>query len=136
MKNEKKNAQQNLSEDYTSFKNSYKILVLGRDYVGLTAFCYKLETGKFDPGLPWNTGFEPHKMIVQMEDSRKVSFIVYDTKGQETKRKLTRLYFKGTVGVILIYSIDNKESFDDLENWLRMLKEDITTKIPIFFSGL
>ena len=136
MKNKKSNTQKNLSEKYTSQKNKYKILILGHNYVGLTAFFHKLKTGKFDPCLPYRLGIETYEMIVKMEDNRKVPFKIYDTKGQEKEREIiTRVLFKETDGVILIYSIDNKESFDDLENWLRMLKEDIKTEIPIFLIG-
>ena len=66
------------------------------------------------------------RMIVKMEDGQKVTFKIYDTKGQERLRKITRIHLKGTDSVILMYSIDNKESFDDLENWLQILKEEET----------
>ena len=135
MGKKKINAQKNLSEENTSYKKIYKILILGHDYVGLTAFCHKLKTGKFDPHLLYNTGIDISRIIVEMEDGQKVLFKVYDTKGQKNLREVTRRYFKETDGVILIYSIDNKESFDDLDNWVQMLKEEITTDIPRFLIG-
>ena len=70
-----------------------------------------------------------------MEDGKNVRFKVYDTKGQKRLRAITRMYFKGTDGVILIYSINNKDSFDDLQDWLQMLKEEIPNEIPIFLVG-
>jgi len=114
---------------------SFNILILGKDYVGLTAFFYKLRTGKFDPHLPWTSGLDVCKMKVKMENGKSVIFKVYDTKGQENLRHLTRPLFKDADGVLLIYSIVNKESFDDLDNWLNMLKEEIPIKIPIFLVG-
>ena len=74
-------------------------------------------------------------MNVIMEDGKNVRFKVYDTKGQKRLRAINRMYFKGTDGVILIYSINNKDSFDDLQDWLQMLKEEIPNDIPIFLVG-
>ena len=80
-------------------KSFFNILIIGKDYVGLTAFCYKLKTGKFDPCLPYVTGIDIHEMVIEMEDGKKIDFKVLDTKGQE--RELTRRYFKGADGIIL-----------------------------------
>ena len=70
-----------------------------------------------------------------MKDGKKIVFIAYDTKGQEKFRPLIRSYFKGADGIILMYSIDFKESFDDLENWINMLKEEDSFEIPIYLVG-
>ena len=121
-----------MSDDNIS---SFNILIVGQCYVGLTAFCYKLRTGKFDPYLPFIVGIDTHKFIIEMKDGKKIVFIVYDTKGQEVSRHLTRTYFKMSDGIILMYSIDCKESFDDLENWINMIKEEDSFEIPIYLVG-
>ena len=116
-------------------KSYFKILIVGHEFVGLTAFCYKLNTGKFDPSLPFIVGIDYHRFIIEMKDGKKIVFFVYDTKGQKTTLILTRSYFKGADGIILMYSIDFKESFDDLENWINMLKEEDSFEIPIYLVG-
>ena len=114
-------------------KLSFNILIVGHDYVGLTAFCYKLNTGKFGPYLLTNIAIETHYFKIEMKDGKKIDFKVFDTKGQD--RPVTRRYFKRADGIILMYSIDFKESFDDLENWINMLKEEDSFEIPIYLVG-
>ena len=116
-------------------KSPFNILIIGKDFVGLTAFCYKFKTGKFNPNLLFNTSIDSFITEIKMKDGEKVPFRIYDTKGQERYRKITQKYFKYAHGFILIYSIDKKESFDDLENWIQMLKEENSIEKPIFLLG-
>ena len=116
-------------------KSIFNILIIGKDYVGLTAFCYKFQTGKFNSLLICNLSINSFKTEIKMKDGEKVCFEIYDTEGQEKHRKITQKYFKIAHGFILIYSIDNKESFDDLENWIQILKEENSIEKPIFLLG-
>ena len=116
-------------------KSFFRILIVGCNYVGLTAFFHKLSTGKFDPYLLTNLGIDFRIMKIEMNDGKKISFIVYDTKAQESKRNLTISLFKGADGIILMYSIDSKESFDFLEYWINMLKRENSFEIPIYLLG-
>ena len=128
----KKNKEKNKEKDE---EKKFKILIIGKDYSGLTAFYYKLSTGKFDPNLPFNVTFSYFAIELKMPDKINVSFEVYDTKGQITSRGLTRKFFNMADGFILIYSINNKDSFDDLENWIKILKEENSFEKPIFLVG-
>ena len=116
-------------------KSSFNIFIVGKDFVGLTAFCYKLRTGKFNPCLPFNIGIDWYKMVIEMKEGKKIDFRIYDTKGHERFRNMTRIHFKRADGIILMYSINSKESFDDLENWTRILKEENSFEIPIYLLG-
>jgi len=56
---------------------------------------------------------------------QKISLNIWDTVGQEKFRSLSKLFFKDTKIVILVYSIVDKKSFDNLSYWLNSVKETI-----------
>ena len=48
---------------------------------------------------------------------------IWDTAGQERFKTITETYYKGAVGVILAYSVTDRKSFQDLENWIHQITE-------------
>ena len=49
---------------------------------------------------------------------KKVKLQIWDTAGQERFKNITASYYRGGNGVILIYDITDRESFDNLNCWL------------------
>ena len=58
-------------------------------------------------------------------DNQEIDLSIWDTVGQEKYRSLTKLFFKDTKIVILVYAINKADSFDGLEYWLNLYKESI-----------
>jgi len=55
--------------------------------------------------------------------------------GQETFKSITRSYYRGSIGVILVYDITNRESFDNISKWLDETKSYANDKITAFLIG-
>ncbi len=47
---------------------------------------------------------------------------IWDTAGQERFRTLTQSYYKGAYGIILVYAIDDLDSFKEIEIWIQNVK--------------
>ena len=56
--------------------------------------------------------------IVELEDETKVNIQIWDTAGCETFKSVTSHYYRGALGVILVYDITKLDSFFNLEYWL------------------
>lgn len=55
-------------------------------------------------------------------EGKKAKLTIWDTAGQERFRTLTSSYYRGAQGVILVYDISNRESFENLRNtWIKEL---------------
>ena len=53
-------------------------------------------------------------------ESNVVKFQIWDTAGQERFRTITGTYYKGAQGIIIVYDITRKDSFEELESyWLK-----------------
>ena len=43
---------------------------------------------------------------------------IWDTAGQESFKSITRSYYKGSIGILLVYDITRRDSFDNINKWL------------------
>lgn len=60
---------------------------------------------------------------------------IWDTAGQERYRAITSAYYRGAVGALLVYDITKKDSFDNVERWLKELKDHADSNIVIMLVG-
>lgn len=64
-----------------------------------------------------------------MKDSSNVKFSYYcflfcrDTAGQERFHTITTSYYRGAMGIMLVYDITNEKSFENIVKWLRNIDE-------------
>lgn len=105
-------------------KIEYKISLIGDSSVGKTCIFKKLTIGVFldknisTIGMDRRTiGFEFEVEENGKTLQRKVDVSLVDTAGQERFKSITKNYFKGSDGIILMYDITNRESFQNVENW-------------------
>jgi small GTP-binding protein len=66
--------------------------------------------------------------IVQCDQS-KVKMQIWDTAGQERYRKITRTFYNGASGIILVYDITDEQSFMNIEDWMRQIDEHAQTNV-------
>jgi small GTP-binding protein len=48
---------------------------------------------------------------------------IWDTAGQERFHTITTSYYRGAMGIMLVYDITNAKSFDNIAKWLRNIQE-------------
>lgn len=68
-------------------------------------------------------------------DGKIIKAQIWDTAGQERYRAITSAYYRGAVGALLVYDITKKESFDNVERWLKELKDHADSNIVIMLVG-
>ena len=72
---------------------------------------------------------------VKMRDGKNIKLLILDTTGVERFREITKQYYKGAEGIILIYDVTNINSFNNLENWLKDIKLNVYHNTPIIVVG-
>ena len=50
-------------------------------------------------------------------DGKKIKLQIWDTAGQERFRTITTAYYRGAMGIMLVYDITNEKSFENIKNW-------------------
>ena len=68
-------------------------------------------------------------------DGKLIKVQVWDTAGHEAFQSITRTYYKGAVGALLVYDITRRETFDHLVKWLAEVRENASKDITIILIG-
>ena len=113
----------------------FKILILGDSTVGKTCFLTRYADNTFQENQMATLGVDYKLKNVKMEDGNIVKLQIWDTAGQDRFHSLTRNYFKGAHGIILLYDITTQSSFDNVSKWIKQIKEDASEKVVIILVG-
>jgi len=108
--------------------NPIKIIIIGSVNVGKTTLLTRYATGKFQ-NISKSTSNASFITKIKNVNNKKYEIKLWDTAGQEKYRSLTKIFIKDAKIALLVYAIDDKNSFNDLEMWLNIVKEINTDKI-------
>ena len=96
---------------------SFKYLILGSSGVGKTALLKRLVEDTFTEVSLATIGVE-FDSAVGVVDNRKGKLQIWDTAGQERFRSIAKAYYRNAAGVIVVYDLTDRKSFDELNSWM------------------
>ncbi|KAI8070193.1 GTPase Ypt3 [Thamnidium elegans] len=108
-------------EDENSYDYVFKLVVVGDSGVGKTNLMSRFVHDTFDFASKSTIGLDLtiKNMVVK---NKRVRAQIWDTAGQERYRSITKRYYRGSVGALLVYDITKRESFTSISRWLNELK--------------
>ena len=110
-----------IKEDLSEFDLCFKIIVIGDCGVGKSCLSIKAIKDYFEELYQPTIGFEFLSFNLKIDD-KTIKLQIWDTCGQETYRSLINGFYKSSSLAILVYSIDNEDSYKNLETWLNDIK--------------
>ena len=111
-----------------------KVEIVGDCQVGKSSIAKKLSKNIFSSEYIPTSGYELYPYIIKVED-KYIKFQIWDMCGNENYRSaLFNLYKNATFG-ILVYSITDYKSFENLENWITKMKENASPNNKIILLG-
>ena len=113
----------------------YKILILGDPAVGKSCFLARYVENTFENVYMSTAGMDYKYKDVELGDGKLIKLQIWDTAGQERYRTLTTNLYKGAVGIVLIYDITNKKTFENVRNWITSIEEETSKKIILILVG-
>ena len=103
---------------------TFKVVLLGESGVGKTSIISQFTNSEFKEDFETSTGGTFSSKSFTYNDDKILKFEIWDTAGQERYRALTKMFYKETNAVILVYDITRKKSFEELQNyWVEQIKE-------------
>ena len=117
-------------EDFISFK----IIIVGNSGVGKSSLLKKAVIDKFKEDYHPTIGFEL-QLIYYKINGKKIKLQIWDTCGQEMYRSLIQGFYRNTALTLLIYAVNDEKSYDDLNEWLKDIKNNCEKEMPIFLLG-
>lgn len=95
-----------------------KLLLIGNSNVGKSSLLLRFTDDTFLPQEEVSATIGVDFKVSMMDVNDKTyKLTIWDTAGQERFRTLTSSYYRGAQGVILVYDVSNRETFDALNNW-------------------
>ncbi|XP_032431242.1 ras-related protein Rab-40B [Xiphophorus hellerii] len=99
-----------------------KFLLVGDSDVGKGEILESLQDGASESPYGYNLGID-YKTTTILLDGRRVKLQLWDTSGQGRFCTIFRSYSRGAQGVILVYDITNRWSFDGIDRWIKEIDE-------------
>ncbi|TRY73986.1 hypothetical protein TCAL_10587 [Tigriopus californicus] len=101
-----------------------KVLMLGDAGVGKTSISRRLTEEEFHPSYVHTVGIDFFEKAIQIHD-QIVRLQLWDTAGQERFHSLIRPYYRGASGVVLVYDVTDRNSFNNIQEWMETLRENL-----------
>ena len=113
----------------------FKILILGDSFVGKTNMLKRFLNNEFDMNTKETVGVEFGSKNFIFGENDIIKAQIWDTAGQERYRSVTKAYYKGAKGALLVYDITRKSTFENIDNWLIDLRTNADKDILIVLIG-
>ena len=123
-----------LKQDPGDYDLSFKLIVVGDSGVGKSCLTIKATKDNFDSIYSPTIGFEFMTFFIKIEDLY-VKLQIWDTCGQEVYRSLISSFYHNSSLALLVYAIDEKNSFIHLDSWLNEIRTHGNPDINIFLIG-
>ena len=117
-----------------SYEYLFKLVLIGDSGVGKSNILKRFTKHDFDLESKSTIGVEFSTKSVII-DNKKIKAQIWDTAGQERYRSITSAYYRGAVGAILVYDITRRSTFNNLDRWLKELKDHVDKNIYIILVG-
>ena len=119
---------ENVNEDIIN------IMTLGISSVGKTSFIFRFTENTFQNLIISTIGIDFKVKIIEIENI-KYKLIFYDTAGQEKFKSVAPNLIKKAHGIIIMYDITNKSSFDSIPDIIKNIKEEKGDDFPMILIG-
>lgn len=121
-----------MSNMIREYDHLYKSVIVGNTGVGKSCLLLRFAEGHFYDNYLATIGVD-FKFKILTVDNKLVKFQIWDTAGQERFRTITSAYYKGSHGVLLVFDLTDKQSFEDIDRFWRAEVESYAEKDVIMY---
>ncbi|CBZ29597.1 putative ras-related protein rab-2a [Leishmania mexicana MHOM/GT/2001/U1103] len=112
----------------------FKYIIIGDSGVGKSCLLLQFTDKRFEPLHDLTIGVEFGARLISIQ-GKSVKLQIWDTAGQESFRSITRSYYRGASGALLVYDVTRRDTFTHLQSWLEDAKANANTALVIMLIG-
>lgn len=112
----------------------FKLVIIGDSGVGKSNLLSRFTRNEFNLESKSTIGVEFATKTLDF-DSKVIKAQIWDTAGQERYRAITSAYYRGAVGALLVYDVTRRISFENVERWLKELRDHTDQNIVVMLVG-
>ncbi|KKK40223.1 hypothetical protein LCGC14_0681700 [marine sediment metagenome] len=116
----------------------FKSIVVGDGGVGKTALTLRFSKGFFTEDYKMTIGVDFHVKTISIDSSEgliRSKLQIWDTGGQERFSSIRPMYYRGSLGALLIFDLTNSASFEHLPQWIEEVRANVKNEIPLLLVG-
>lgn len=122
------------SKKVPTYDYLFKLLLIGDSAVGKSTLLERFSENVFNPAFITTIGIDFKIKTLEL-DGKRYKLQIWDTAGQERFRTITTAYYRGAMGVIVIFDLNNRKSFDNVRNWIQNINDNMNKIVPIILVG-
>lgn len=112
----------------------FKVLVIGDSGCGKTCLVSRFSDKRFDESYVSTIGIDFTVKTIDV-DGKIFKVQMWDTAGQERFRTITTSYYRGAHGIIMVYDVTDKNSFENMKMWLNEIERYASENVVKFMIG-
>ena len=125
----------------------FKLLLIGNSCVGKSSLLFRFVENVWDDNFVPTIGVDfvsyiYNNSLINLQklktlevNGKKVKLQIWDTAGQERFKNITASYYRGGNGVLVVYDITDRESFDNLNSWLIEIEKNANKNVYKLLIG-
>jgi len=123
-----------MSQQAAAYDMQVKLLMIGDSGVGKTCLLLRYANDSFSPTFITTIGIDFKIKNVKVDDKR-IKLQIWDTAGQERFRTITTSYFRGAQGILLVYDVCDRRSFESIRNWVSQIQQHADVHVNKLLVG-
>lgn len=133
--NDSNNASKRVSRQSNNKIIELKIILSGNVAVGKTSIIERYINGSFQEKYNSTIQAEYKTKIINEDENTSLRLNIWDTAGQEKFKSITRQFYRDSHGAIIVFDLTKKDTFDDVNNWIKEIKNNGNTDTVIMVLG-
>lgn len=117
-----------------NYTSQMKLLLLGDQAVGKSSIMIRYTDDKFSLNMMGTAGIDLKRKSVTI-GTDLIKVMIYDTAGHDRFRQITKVQYKGAKGVVLVYDVTDRKSFESVSSWMDHIKENADDEVKILLVG-
>jgi small GTP-binding protein len=114
--------------------NIIKILLIGDSAVGKSCLLLRYTDNRFSGNFLMTIGVDFKTKFIQI-DGRKVKLQIWDTAGQEKYHSVTKAYYRGAHGILVVFDLSKRDTFQQVKRWIDSILDSSSKTIDIVLVG-
>ena len=112
----------------------FKLLLIGNSSVGKSSLLFRFCENVWDDNFVPTIGVDFKLKSIEV-NGKKVKLQIWDTAGQERFKNIPSSYQRGGNGVLVVYDITDRESFENLTSWLIEIEKNANKNVYKLLIG-
>lgn len=123
-----------MARQTASYDFLIKLLLIGDSGVGKSCLLLRFSDDSFTTSFITTIGIDFKIKTIEL-DGKRIKLQIWDTAGQERFRTITTAYYRGAMGILLVYDVTDEQSFANIRNWIRNIEQHAADNVDKVLIG-